>query len=73
MSGYKERDAARETRVSQRTVEATWHQARDDSAVRGGAADDRPTPENERDAKLLKERLEARGRKTEAREQKREH
>ena len=63
MSGYREGDAAKDTKAPNRDVEAAWHQARDDSGVRGNGTGDRPTPENGEDARRLKRKLMDRARK----------
>jgi hypothetical protein len=66
MSGYEERDAARDTDATQREVEAAWHGARDDADARGpGPRGDRPTRENREDARRLTERVIDRGRERE--------
>ena len=57
MSGYKESDAAKDTKVRQREVEATWHQARDDAQVRSGGAGDQPTEQNRDDARRLERKV----------------
>ena len=50
MSGYREKDAAHDTRVTEREATAAWHQARDDSSVRSEGGGDRPTAQNYVDA-----------------------
>jgi hypothetical protein len=50
MSGYREKDAAHDTRVTERQATAAWHQARDDSSVRSEGGGDRPTAQNYVDA-----------------------
>jgi len=62
MSGYKEVDAAKDTKTSQREVDATWHHARDESGVRDGGTGDRPTAQNRKDAKELTRKVIERGR-----------
>jgi hypothetical protein len=57
MSGYTERDTAKDTKVPKREVEAAWHQARDDSGVRGNGTGDRPTPENRAQARALERKI----------------
>lgn len=53
MSGYRERDAARDTDTSERDATATWHQARDDARARSARPDDRPTRQNREDSRRL--------------------
>jgi len=53
MSGYRERDAAKDTNTPEREVTATWHQARDDAEVRRDGTGDRPTAENRKDSRRL--------------------
>lgn len=50
MSGYRENDAAHDTRVTERDATAAWHRARDDSGVRTAGDGDRPTAQNYVDA-----------------------
>lgn len=72
MSGYKEVDAAKDTKTPKREVEATWHHARDQSGVREGGTGDRPTPENRRDGQALTRKVIERGRERERAEDSRE-
>jgi hypothetical protein len=62
MGDYQERDAAHDAKVPEREVTATWHQARDDSGVRGNRGDDRPTRENREQARELTRKIIDRGR-----------
>lgn len=57
MSGYKESDAAKDTKTPKRDVEAAWHQARDDSGVRAGGSGDRATRENREQARALERKI----------------
>jgi hypothetical protein len=50
MTKYNERDAARDTRVSEKEATAAHHQARDDSGVRNDEAAGDPSPQNKSDA-----------------------
>ena len=56
MAGYHERDAAKDTRSTEREATAAWHQARDDSGVRQGDGGDRPTPRQRQEGRKLTER-----------------
>jgi 50S ribosomal subunit-associated GTPase HflX len=73
MSGYKERDAAKDTDESPKRVGSAWHQARDDAQVRGDGPGDRPTEQNRVDAeRKMREILDrARARQESDREQSR--
>jgi hypothetical protein len=66
MTGYTEKDAARDTGASQRETAAAHHEARDASRVRDGGEGDRPTPQNRRDARRLERRVMDRARQRDA-------
>jgi hypothetical protein len=51
MSGYTEKDAAKDTDATPREVARAHHAARDHSGVRSGSGEDRPTEQNQRDAR----------------------
>jgi hypothetical protein len=65
MSGYNERDAAKDTDESLKRTAATWHAARDDAAVRGNSDGDRPTEKNRADAERKMAEIIERGRRRE--------
>lgn len=62
MTGYSERDAARDTGTSEREATAAHHQARIDGKVHSETPDDRPTPQNRADARRLERKIIERGR-----------
>lgn len=51
MSGYKEKDAARDTDTTTGEVARAHHQARTDARARTDFPRDRPTKQNQRDAR----------------------
>jgi hypothetical protein len=67
MSGYKEKDAARDTNTTSGEVARAHHQARTDSRARTGSPRDRPTRQNVRDARRKMDEVIERGK---ARDQK---
>lgn len=65
MSGYKRRDAARDTDASIRDVTRAWHNSRTQSGARTDEPHDRPTAENRSEARAKTQEIVERGRNRE--------